>query len=172
MPMSFEEILDRPASEIKAPVPAPVGSYHCVVDGPPEPGKSSQKQTNFLRFKYKFVAPMDNVDKRAVAEQQTIGKTINHEFYVTENETTQSYQYRDKTWYRFRVRVTGAVIRCWIDDKEIIAVNYQDKEVRTRVEVRANEPLGFATWETGGALRNIAIRSLTPDEISATNKVD
>ncbi|HZW31663.1 MAG TPA: DUF1080 domain-containing protein, partial [Isosphaeraceae bacterium] len=70
---------------------------------------------------------------------------------ASENETTQGYQYQDKTWYRFRVRVTDAVIRCWVNDKELIAVNHQDKQVGTRIETRANEPLGFATWETGGA---------------------
>jgi hypothetical protein len=91
---------------------------------------------------------------------------------ASENETTQGYQYQDKTWYRFRVRVTDVVIRCWVNDKELIAVNHQDKQVGTRIETRANEPLGFATWETGGALRNIAIRLLTPAEIAVTNQID
>jgi hypothetical protein len=91
---------------------------------------------------------------------------------ASENETTQGYQYQDKTWYRFRVRVTDAVIRCWINDKELIAVNYEDKQVGTRIETRANEPLGFATYETGGAIRNIVIRRLTPAEITAANQID
>ena len=81
-------------------------------------------------------------------------------------------KYQDKNWYRFRVRVTGEVIRCWVDDKEVIAVDYQDQQVGTRVETRPNEPLGFATWKTGGALRKIEIRTLSPDEIAATNKID
>ena len=91
---------------------------------------------------------------------------------ASENETTRAYHYQDKTWYRFRVRVTDAVVRCWINDREIVAVNYQDKQVGTRVETRANEPLGFATWETGGAIRNIEIRLLTPVEIAAANQID
>ena len=41
---------------------------------------------------------------------------------ASENETTCIIMYKNKTWYRFRVRVTGKVIRCWVDDKEIIAV--------------------------------------------------
>ena len=64
------------------------------------------------------------------------------------------------------------MIRCWVDDKEVIAVNHQEKQVGTRVETRANEPLGFATWKTGGALRKIEVRPLTPDEVAATNKID
>ncbi len=91
---------------------------------------------------------------------------------ASENETTSSYKYEDKTWYRFRVRVTGDVIRCWVGDKEVAAVNHREKHVRTRIETRPNEPLGFATWKTGGALRNIEVRALTPDEIAATNKID
>ena len=91
---------------------------------------------------------------------------------ASENETTRTIKYENKTWYRFRVRVTGEVIRCWVDDKEIVAVNHQERHVGTRVETRPSEPLGFATWKTGGALRKIEVRPLTPDEIAATNKID
>ena len=35
---------------------------------------------------------------------------------------------------------------------------------------RVSEPLGFATWKTGGALRKVAIRALSPDEVAAANK--
>jgi Domain of Unknown Function (DUF1080) len=91
---------------------------------------------------------------------------------ASENETTCSFKYENKTWYRFRVRVTGEAIRCWVGDKEVIAVNHKEKHVGTRVETRPNEPLGFATWKTGSALRNIEIRPLTPEEIAASNKID
>jgi hypothetical protein len=89
---------------------------------------------------------------------------------ASENETTHSIRYQDKTWYRFRVRVTEKMIRCWIDDKEIIAVNHQNRRVGTRIESRRNQPLGFATWESSGALRRIEIRPLMPAEITATDK--
>jgi hypothetical protein len=91
---------------------------------------------------------------------------------ASENETTSSFKYQEKTWYRFRVRVTGEAIRCWVGDKEVIAVNHKEKHVGTRVETRPNEPLGFATWKTAGALRNIEIRALSPDEIATTDKID
>jgi hypothetical protein len=91
---------------------------------------------------------------------------------ASENETTNSIKYENNKWYRFRVRVTDVAIRCWLDDKEIIAVNHQDRHVGTRVETRSSEPLGFATWKTGGALRRIAIRPLTPEEIAAANKIE
>ena len=64
---------------------------------------------------------------------------------ASENETTRSFRYQDKTWYRFRVRVTNKMIRCLIDGKEIIAVDHRDRRVATRIETRRNQPLGFAT---------------------------
>jgi Domain of Unknown Function (DUF1080) len=91
---------------------------------------------------------------------------------ASENETTRSIKYENGKWYRFRVRVTAVAIRCWVDDKEVIAVGHGDKHVRTRVEVRANEPLGFAAWKSGGALRKIEIRPLSAAEVTATNKME
>jgi hypothetical protein len=91
---------------------------------------------------------------------------------ASENETTHSFKYQEKTWYKFRVRVTDQVIRCWIDDKEIVAVNYKDQQVGTRIETRSNQPLGFATWETSGAVRNIVIRPLSSQQIAATNQIE
>lgn len=91
---------------------------------------------------------------------------------ASENETNQYVEYKDKTWYRFRVRVTDKVIRCWIDEKAIVAVVHQDVEVKTRLETRANQPLGFATWQTAGAVRKIAVRPLTPKEVAEVDKVE
>ncbi len=91
---------------------------------------------------------------------------------ASENETTHSYTYRNKTWYKFRIRVTGQAVRCAIDDKELIAVDITNRHLSTRVQVRASEPLGFATWETAGAVRNIQIRPLTAEEVAAAKVVE
>ena len=91
---------------------------------------------------------------------------------ASENETTKSFRYENKTWYRFRVRVTEKMIRCLIDDKEIIAVSHRDRRVGTRIEVRRNQPLGFAAWESEGALRHIEIRPLTAGEIVEIDKFE
>jgi hypothetical protein len=89
---------------------------------------------------------------------------------ASENETTKYVRYENKRWYKFRVRVTNAMIRCWVDNKEVVAINYEGSQVGTRIETRANQPLGFATWRTGGALRDVSVRALTPDEIAQSNK--
>ena len=91
---------------------------------------------------------------------------------ASENETGRFFEYQDKTWYKFRVRVTDEVIRCWIDGKEILAVDHSGMQVGTRIEIRENQPLGFATWETSGAVRKIEIRLLSPAEVAATPKPD
>jgi len=91
---------------------------------------------------------------------------------ASENETSRSIRYKDKTWYRFRVRVTDKMIRCLIDDQEIIAVARRDRRIATRIETRRNQPLGFATWETTGAVRHIEIRPLTAAEIAETDKFE
>jgi hypothetical protein len=89
---------------------------------------------------------------------------------ASQNETGRSFKFEDKKWYKFRVQVTSKMVRCWIDDKEITAVNYQDRRLSTRLETRPSQPLGFATWYTTGAVRKIGIRKLTPTEVEAANK--
>lgn len=92
---SFEEILKRPTSEIKAPQPLPVGTYHCIVEGPPSKEESSQKKTPCLVYKFKIIAPMEDVDARQAAEQQVVGKIITGQmagaaFYITDDS---AYRY-------------------------------------------------------------------------------
>src|SRR5438046_10631489 len=53
---TFEDILNRPADEIKPPPVYPVGTYHTVLVGLPERGKSSKKQTDYFKFVHKIVA--------------------------------------------------------------------------------------------------------------------
>lgn len=84
---SFEEIMNRSASEFKAPEPLPVGVYHCLVDGPPEPGKSSQKGTDYLRFKFKILSAHSGVDPMEAAAQQVVGKIITNDYYITDGAT-------------------------------------------------------------------------------------
>jgi hypothetical protein len=89
---------------------------------------------------------------------------------ASENETSSFFKYEDETWYRFRVRVGARMIRCWINDRLVVELETENRELGTRLETRANEPLGFATWDTSGALRKIEIRRLTPAEVKDMNK--
>ena len=76
--------MNRPSSETKAPQAYPVGTYHCLVDGPPEAGKMGAKQTPYLRFRCKILSPMQDVDAMQAAEQQIVGKIINVDQFITD----------------------------------------------------------------------------------------
>jgi hypothetical protein len=91
---------------------------------------------------------------------------------ASQNETGRSVKFENKKWYKFRVHVTGKKIRCWVDDMDIVAVIHEERRVGTRMESRSSQPLGFATWNTAGAVRNIEIRKLTRAEVEAANKTD
>ena len=76
---------------------------------------------------------------------------------AAENDTGNYYNYKDKQWYKFRVRVTDRTVQCWIDDKKFAEVSIEGRKIGTRIEVDPSKPLGFAAWETSGA------RSQYPD---------
>jgi hypothetical protein len=88
---------------------------------------------------------------------------------ASENETGQFVKYENRTWYRFRIRVTADVIRCEVDGKPVVTLEHRDHQLGTRIETRANQPLGFANYDSSSAIRDIAIRPLTPAEVEATN---
>src|SRR6266702_820488 len=87
MAPSFASILDQPAADVKPSPLIPVGTYHTVIQGLPETGQSSKKQTDFLKFTHRIVAALDDVDQDALAEafpEGITGKTIDNTLYLTE----------------------------------------------------------------------------------------
>jgi hypothetical protein len=84
---NFADILDQPAADVKPPPLLPAGTYHTVIAGLPEAGKSSQKQTDFFKFTHRIVAALDDVDADELAEafpEGVQGKTIDNTLYLTE----------------------------------------------------------------------------------------
>ena len=51
-----------------------------------------------------------------------------------------------------RIRVTRKRIESWIDDEKLIDVDTNGRKIATRVECRACQPFGFATYRTVGAV--------------------
>lgn len=89
---------------------------------------------------------------------------------ASENDTGHFRKFENGKWYRFRVRVTDKAIRCWVDDDAAVTVNRTNRQVGTRIEVNRNKPLGFATWESSGAIRGIELQMLTPAEVAETDR--
>ena len=81
---------------------------------------------------------------------------------ASENDTTQTMTFKDKQWYKIRIRVTDAAIEAWIDDKEIVNQPRADHKFDIRIECDLCRPLGICTWDTKGAVRNIRMRPLKP----------
>jgi hypothetical protein len=86
---------------------------------------------------------------------------------ASENLTGAFHEYENDTWYAFKVRVTDASIRCWIDGEEVVSFDPEGHHLGTRLETSYSQPLGFATWETASALKDIEIRPLSPEEVAA-----
>ncbi len=79
---------------------------------------------------------------------------------AAENETTVLLDFETGRWYDIRLRVTSERIQAWIDDDRIIDVEITGRIIDVRYEVEACRPLGIATWQTTGAVRDIRIRKI------------
>jgi hypothetical protein len=80
------------------------------------------------------------------------------------NSTTQFFNFENKKWYKFRVRVDAQNITCWIDDKEIVKQAREGHEFQVRSEVNASRPFGVAVYQSRVAIRNLKYRVLEAAE--------
>lgn len=83
---------------------------------------------------------------------------------ASDNETTQPFTYKDKTWYKFRIRVSDEKLQVWVDEKQMVDVERGEKIFALRNEVDLSKPLGIATWNTKGAIKTIKIRELPAEK--------
>ncbi len=82
---------------------------------------------------------------------------------ASENETATVVQFENNRWYALRLRVTGDAIEAWIDDEQVIGVEYAGRQLSLRPgEIELSAPFGIATYSTTGALRKLEYRLLAP----------
>jgi hypothetical protein len=80
---------------------------------------------------------------------------------ASENETTGFAQFEENRWYRIRLRVTPGRIEAWLDDRKFVNVETEGRRLGMRPgEIEISVPLGLATWQTRGELRDIRLRKL------------
>ena len=92
---------------------------------------------------------------------------------ASENETTFYREFKKGQWYKVKVRVTDNELKAWIDGKEIFTVeDLKTRKIDTRIEVDLTKPLGFCTWQTSAALRNIEVRRFVDKQVKAAGKTE
>ena len=91
-----------------------------------------------------------------------VGLSSIDSYDASENETTKVLSFQKNQWYRVRIRVTDAKIEAWIDDRQIVDQSREGRKFSVRSEVDLSRPLGIATWETTGAVRNMRMREIEP----------
>lgn len=89
---------------------------------------------------------------------------------ASQNKTTTYGSFTKGKWYKIRLRVSDTDIQAWIDGKRIVNQKTAGKKLSIRKEVELSRPLGFATWQTTGALRKIRIRPIEKGAAKAASK--
>jgi len=79
---------------------------------------------------------------------------------ASENQTSHSHEFKKNTWYQFRIRVTDEKIEVWIDKDQVVDQDRKEHTFGLRIECDACRPLGIATYDTVGAVRNIRLKEL------------
>jgi len=89
-----------------------------------------------------------------------VGLSNVDEYNASENQTSRGMNFKDKQWYRFRLRVSDERIETWIDDEQVINLERKGHKFSVWEEQAPIKPFGVATWYTGGALRNFTLKRL------------
>ncbi len=72
-------------------------------------------------------------------------------YRADENETCSSTEFKNKQWYRIRVRVTKKHVSAYVDDQQICELEIKHRKLAVTYEMEPCLPFGFATWYTTGA---------------------
>ncbi len=89
---------------------------------------------------------------------------------ASENETTTFVDFNQNQWYKVRLRVTPVRIKAWLDEEPLIDIDTTGRSIDIRFECMPCLPLGIATYNTTGAIRNIKLKKLEEKPDSDTNE--
>ena len=89
----------------------------------------------------------------------------NIDYYdAANNETTRFVSFENGKWYHVRLRVTPNRIQAWLQEEgeePLVDMDITNRKIDTRAEMDLCQPMGIATWQTVGAVRNINLRRLS-----------
>lgn len=81
---------------------------------------------------------------------------------ASDNETRSYMNFEIGRWYAFRIRVTDESIQAWIDGRRVVNVPIAGRAISLRPgDINLSAPLGFASYNTTGGIRNIEYRPLS-----------
>ncbi len=89
-----------------------------------------------------------------------VGLSCLEDMAAIDNETAQMMDFKDKVWYRLRLRVTDTKIEAWVNDKQMVDLETKGRRISVHPAIELCKPFGLATWATTGAMRNIRMRKL------------
>jgi len=88
----------------------------------------------------------------------------NIDYYdAANNETTRFVSFENGKWYHVRLSVTPNRIQAWLQEEgeePLVDMDITGRKIDTRAEMDLCQPMGVATWQTAGAVRNIQLRKL------------
>jgi len=93
-----------------------------------------------------------------------VGLSSINDMNASDNETCKIMSFKNDQWYKFRLRVTKAKIEAWVDDKQVIDIEREGRKFTIYPELQPNRPVGFFSWSSTGALRDIDMRRVRAAE--------
>jgi hypothetical protein len=85
---------------------------------------------------------------------------------ANENNTTTTVDYETNRWFKFRIQVTPEMLIAYVDERKVVNCNITEKKVSLRGgDIEHCAPLGFASYQSKGEIKNIRIRKLKPGEV-------
>ena len=80
---------------------------------------------------------------------------------AADNETRTYMNFETGRWYACRLQVTDERIQAWIDGERVVNADIRGRTISMRPgEIKLSAPLGFASYNTTGAVRKIEYRML------------
>ncbi|QDT31299.1 3-keto-disaccharide hydrolase [Thalassoglobus polymorphus] len=92
-----------------------------------------------------------------------IGLSNINDFDASENESTDYYSFDNEKWYKIRLRVDEKFIQAWIDETRITKIDHTENRISIRIEMELSKPLGLASFQTKGAIKNLKMTKLKPE---------
>lgn len=106
MTANFMDILNKPFDEVNAPKPVPMGTYLCLVDGPPEFRQMGKEQNWGAVFKFKPIQAGPDVNQAELLENLE-GKALSDVSIQTTFWITEKALYRLKDFLTDALGIDG-----------------------------------------------------------------